>query len=206
MPTIRINQQVASGQTPQALGLNLAWSKPEQAAVADIISRYPAAQSRSAVIPLLWLAQRKCGGWLPVDAMRLVADTLSLPYMRVYEVATFYTMFNLTPVGKFHVQICTNCSCLVRGSDAVLAAAQEFTGIAENNGTSADGLFTITEVECLGACVAAPMMQVGTHYYTNLDAAKLVQVLTDLKTKGYSSLVDTAPAGVDPISRAGCGG
>jgi NADH-quinone oxidoreductase subunit E len=205
MPTIRINTQHNTGQTPKALGLNLKWSKADEAVIADMLSRYPAAQSRSALIPLLHYAQRTFGGWLSVDAMQLVADTLKLPYIRVYEVASFYTMFNLAPVGKYHIQICTNCACLIGGSDAVLAAAKEFAGVEENNGTSTDGLFTITEVECLGACVAAPMMQVGTHYYTHLDAKKVVQVMKDLKTKGTSDLVDTPGAPIDPISHASYG-
>ncbi len=205
MPTIRINTQQSSGQTPKALGLNLSWNKTDETAIADMKSRYPADRSRSALIPLLHYAQRRFGGWLSVDAMQLVADTLNLPYIRVYEVASFYTMFNLAPVGKYHIQICTNCSCLVSGSDAVLAAAKEFAHVTENGGTSADGLFTITEVECLGACVAAPMMQVGTHYYAHLDAAKTVQVMRDLKVKGFSDLVDTPEAPVDPISHAAYG-
>jgi NADH-quinone oxidoreductase E subunit len=200
MPTIRIDQ-VTPGQTPQPLGLNLSWSKTEQEAVTRTLAKYPEDRSRSATIPLLHLAQRKCGGWLPVDAMQLVADTLSLPYIRVYEVATFYTMFNLKPVGKYHVQVCTNCACLIRGSDAIVDAVKELAHLEASGETSADGLFTLTEVECLGACVQAPMMQIGTHYYTNLTAAKTIEILNHLAKGGdpakHSSTAPTDAA--DPI-------
>jgi|GEM_PF-12805 len=218
MPTIRqpkpagntvkvtINSQQSTGITPHTLGLNLKWSAKAQKHINDVLAQYPADRSRSALIPLLHLAQREFGGWLSVDAMQLVADTLNLPYIRVYEVATFYTMFNLAPVGTYHVQVCTNCSCMVRGSDAVVAAVKEFTGIAASGATSADGTFTFTEVECLGACVAAPMMQIAAaqsgamHYYTNLDAARTRQILKHLKDGGdMADFADTPPAAVDPI-------
>lgn len=201
MPTIRINESITPGQTPQSLGLNLSWSKTEQEAVTRTLAKYPAERSRSATIPLLHLAQRKCGGWLPVDAMQLVADTLGLPYIRVYEVATFYTMFNLKPVGKYHVQVCTNCACLIRGSDGVVAAVKELTGIEASGQTSENGDFTLTEVECLGACVQAPMMQIGTHYYTNLTPEKTREILQHLAKGGspakFSSTEPTTEA--DPI-------
>ncbi len=210
MPTIRIDTATlppeAMGQTPTPLGLNLAWTKEAKESIERILARYPKDRSRSAVIPLLHLAQREFGGWLSVDAMQLVADTLGLAYIRVYEVASFYTMFNLKPVGKHHVQVCTNCACLVRGSDAIVKAVKEVTGITENGATSADGQFTFTEVECLGACVDAPMMQIGTHYYTNLDSTKTKQILADLKKKGKSDLVDVPPAPIDPIDGGGYGG
>jgi len=205
VPTIRISpnaqQQAEPGQTPHALGLGLVWSRQAQKHIAEVLSHYPAAQSRSALIPLLHLAQREFGGWLSVDAMQLVADTLNLPYIRVYEVATFYTMFNLKPVGRFHLQVCTNCACLIRGSDEVVKAVREFTNIHASGGTSGDNLFTFTEVECLGACVAAPMMQVGTHYFTNLTAAKTKQILEHLARGGNPALyADTPPAPhADPL-------
>ncbi len=208
MPTIRTVQidpnathAAEVGQTPHALGLNLSWNKAEQEAVTRTLAKYPADRQRSAVIPLLHMAQRKCGGWLPVDAMQLVADTLSLPYIRVYEVATFYTMFNLKPVGKHHVQVCTNCACLIRGSDAIVSAVKDVSGIEHNGETSEDGTFTLTEVECLGACVAAPMMQIGTHYYTHLTADKTKEILQHLAKGGDpAKYADTAPTTeADPI-------
>lgn len=204
MPTIRINSQESTGQTPKALGLKLSWNPAAQKAIADIRSRYPAERSRSALIPLLWLAQREFGGWLSVDAMQLVAETLELPYIRVYEVASFYTMFNLQPVGKHHLQVCTNCACMVRGSDAIVKTITEELHIT-NGETTPDGLFTLTEVECLGACVAAPMMQVGTHYFTNLDVKKTQRLLQALKKndpKTLAEFTDTPPAEVDPITHA----
>lgn len=204
MPTIRIDpntSHAAPGQTPHALGLNLSWSKTEQEAVTRTLAKYPEDRQRSATIPLLHLAQRKCNGWLPVDAMQLVADTLSLPYIRVYEVASFYTMFNLTPVGKHHVQVCTNCACLIRGSDAIVSEVKALTGLTASGETSSDGQFTLTEVECLGACVQAPMMQIGTHYYTHLTAEKTREILTHLQNGGdpakHSSTEPTREA--DPI-------
>lgn len=204
MPTIRINaQEHDPGQTPKALGLGLAWTDAAKAKIATILSRYPADRSRSATIPLLHLAQREFGGWLPVDAMMLVAETLSLPYIRVYEVASFYTMFNLHPVGTHHVQVCTNCACLIRGSDAIVEEVKKFTGLEASGQTTANGEFTFTEVECLGACAAAPMMQIGTHYFTNLDAKKTREILKSLKEKGEAAkFADTPPASVDPITSA----
>ncbi|MBI1308896.1 MAG: NADH-quinone oxidoreductase subunit NuoE [Proteobacteria bacterium] len=206
MPTIRINAQQSTGQTPHSLGLNLSWSKSAQSAITSLLARYPAERSRSALIPLLHLAQREFGGWLSVDAMQLVADTLGLPYIRVYEVASFYTMFNLQPLGKHHIQVCTNCACLIRGSDEIVKEVKATTGLTSSGQTTADGEFTFTEVECLGACVAAPMMQVthstgGIHYFTNLDAKKTREILKSLREKGEADkFADTPPAEVDPIS------
>lgn len=204
MPTINPNAPQSSGQTPKSLGLNLQWSDNALKGIASIRSRYPEERARSALIPVLHLAQQEFGGWLSVDAMQLVADTLSLPYIRVYEVASFYTMFNLKPVGTYHVQVCTNCSCLIRGSDKIVDAVKAHTGVSASGQTTPDGTFTFTEVECLGACVSAPMMQVtstkGSHYFTNLTPEKTAQILSDLQTKGYSSLVDTPNAPIDPIS------
>jgi NADH-quinone oxidoreductase E subunit len=207
MPTIRINSQQSTGQTPKALGLKLAWSKADETTIAQLLTRYPAERSRSALIPLLHLAQRRFGGWLSVDAMQLVAETLDLPYIRVYEVASFYTMFNLKPVGQHHLQVCGNCSCLIRGSDGILQVIEEELHLKPGQ-TSADGKFTVTEVECLGACVAAPMLQLSEadgamHYVTNLDAAKtraLIRALQKDDEAALAKLVDTPPAAPDPIT------
>ena len=179
----------------------LTFSKAAKAKVERICSRYPKDRRQSATIPVLWLAQQEFGGWLSVEAMELVATTLGMPYIRVYEVATFYTMFNLKPVGKHHVQVCTNCACLIRGSDGVKSAVQTFTGITENKGTSEDGNFTFEEVECLGACVDAPMMQVtnaeGSHYFTNLTAKSTNEILKSLK-EGKPVTPDTPPSDLEP--------
>jgi NADH-quinone oxidoreductase E subunit len=153
----------------------------ETAAAADkVIAKYPAGRQASAVIPLLDLAQRQAGGWLPRAAMDHVAKVLGMAPMRVYEVATFYTMFNLQPVGRYHVQVCTTTPCWLRDSDAVVETCKRKLGV-ELGGTSADQLFTLTEVECLGACVNAPMMQINDEYYEDLDARSTEAILDALK-------------------------
>ncbi len=133
-------------------------------AVKATIDKYPEGWQESAVMPLLDLAQRQHDGWLPRAAMDTVAEMLGMPPIRVYEVASFYTMYNLKPVGKNHVQVCTNLPCWLRGSDAVVGACKKSLGV-DMGGTTGDGMFTLTEVECLGACVNAPMMQIGDDYY-----------------------------------------
>ena len=132
------------------------------------IAKYPAGRQQSAVLPLLDLAQRQSGGWLPLAAMHHVAGLLEMPRIRVYEVATFYTMLNLRPVGRYFLQACTTTPCWLRGSDAVVAACEKKLGIGMG-GTTADGLFTLVEVECLGACVNAPILQVNDDFYEDLD-------------------------------------
>ena len=143
------------------------------------IAKYPKGREASAVMPLLDLAQRENDGWLPRVAMDYVADFLKMPKIAVYEVATFYTMFNLEPVGRFHVQICTNLPCLLRGSDKIVDAAKKHLDISFGE-TTADGIFTLTEVECLGACVNAPMMQINDDYYEDLDSNSTLNIFTEL--------------------------
>ncbi|MBV9860123.1 MAG: NADH-quinone oxidoreductase subunit NuoE [Alphaproteobacteria bacterium] len=140
------------------------------------IAKYPAGLQQSAVLPLLHLAQAQSGGWLPRAAMDRVADLLDMPHIHVYEVATFYTMFNLRPVGRYLLQACTTTPCWLRGSDNVVAACERKLGIAVG-GTSADGLFTLVEVECLGACVNAPVLQVNDDFYEDLDGASTEALL-----------------------------
>ena len=153
----------------------------EQAKV--IIARYPAGRQQSAVMPLLALAQRQCGGWLPKAAMDYVADMLGMVPVRVYEVASFYTMYNLEPVGKHLVQVCTTTPCWLRGSDAIVDACEKKLGV-KCGGTTPDGQFTLMEVECLGACVNAPMMQVdnpaGSHFFEDLTPENTAAVLDAL--------------------------
>ena len=132
------------------------------------IAKYPPGRQASAVLPLLDLAQRQQGGWLPRAAMDYVAEMLGMAQIRVYEVATFYTMFNLRPVGRYLLQACTTTPCWLRGSDDVVAACERKLGIAMGD-TTPDGLFTLVEVECLGACVNAPILQVNDDYYEDLD-------------------------------------
>jgi NADH-quinone oxidoreductase E subunit len=144
------------------------------------IAKYPPGRQASAVLPLLDLAQRQAGGWLPLAAMHHVADVLEMPRIRVYEVATFYTMLNLRPVGRYLLQACTTTPCWLRGSDAVVAACEKKLGIGMG-GTSEDGLFTLVEVECLGACVNAPILQVNDDFYEDLDAASTEALLDALR-------------------------
>lgn len=148
-----------------------------------VIARYPKGRQASAVMPLLMLAQKECGNWLPKAAMDYVAEMLDMPPMKVYEVATFYSMYNLKPMGKYHVQLCTTTPCWLRGSDAIVKACEQHLGIGLGE-TTADGMFTLTEVECLGACVNAPMCQIKSAtqdgFYEDLTPESVVGVLKDL--------------------------
>ena len=143
------------------------------------IAKYPAGRQASAVLPLLDLAQRQHDNWLPKAAMDKVAAMLGMAPIRVYEVATFYTMFNLRPVGKNFFQICTTTPCWLRGSDAVVAACEKKLGIGVGEST-ADGKFTLVEVECLGACVNAPILQVNDDFYEDLDGSATETLLDAL--------------------------
>ena len=144
------------------------------------IAKYPPGRQASAVLPLLDLAQRQSDGWLPRAAMDYVAGLLGMAPIRVYEVATFYTMFNLRPVGKYLLQACTTTPCWLRGSDDVVAACERKLGIAMG-GTTEDGLFTLVEVECLGACVNAPILQVNDDFYEDLDGPATEALLDQLR-------------------------
>ncbi len=143
-----------------------------------LIAKYPAGRQASAVLPLLALAQRQLG-WLPRKAMDYVASMLDMAPIRVYEVATFYTMYRLQPGGKHVLEVCTTTPCWLRGSDAVVSACKSRLGI-DFGETTADGKFTLLEVECLGACVNAPMLQIGDHYYEDLDATNVVALIDAL--------------------------
>jgi NADH-quinone oxidoreductase E subunit len=144
------------------------------------IAKYPPGRQASAVLPLLDLAQRQSGCWLPRAAMDYVGGMLDMAPIRVYEVATFYTMFNLRPVGRYLLQACTTTPCLLRGSDAIVEACEKKLGIAMG-GTSADGMFTLVEVECLGACVNAPILQVNDDFYEDLDGPATEALLEALR-------------------------
>ncbi|XP_033625839.1 NADH dehydrogenase [ubiquinone] flavoprotein 2, mitochondrial-like [Asterias rubens] len=146
--------------------------------VNDIIANYPDGHKSAAVIPVLDLAQRQ-HGWVPLTLMNKVGDILDMPHMRVYEVATFYTMFNRNPVGKYHIQICTTTPCMLRDSDSILNAITSKLGIKVGE-TTQDKMFTLNEVECLGACVNAPMVQVNDHYYEDLEVNDMNEILDDL--------------------------
>jgi NADH-quinone oxidoreductase E subunit len=153
---------------------------PENKALAEkFIAKYPPGRQASAVLPLLDLAQRQSGGWLPRAAMDHVAAALDMAPIRVYEVATFYSMFNLQPVGRHLIQICRTTPCWLRGSDKLTETCQAKLGIGLKE-TTADGKFTLTEVECLGACANAPVVQINDDYYEDLDAAKMEALLAAL--------------------------
>jgi len=147
-----------------------------------IIAKYPAGRQASAVIPLLDIAQRQNGNWLPQAAMDYVAEMLDMPPIRVYEVASFYTMFNLKPVGENFIQICTTTPCWLRGSSDIVGACRKKLGIGIGE-TTPDGKFSLTEVECLGACVNAPMVQINDDYYEDLTP-ELVEKLIDTLASG----------------------
>lgn len=147
----------------------------------EIIAKYPQAREKSAVMGLLDLAQRQNNGWLTREAMDYIASVINIAPIRVYEVATFYSMYNLKPVGKFLVQICTTTPCQLRGAEQIMAACKKHLGV-ELNQTTIDELFTIKEVECLGACVNAPMVQINDDYYEDLSQDKIVEILELLKS------------------------
>lgn len=161
-----------------------AWNDDSAAKAKAIIARYPPGRQQSATLPFLDLAQRQVGaetntqGWLPVPVIEFVARELGLPYIRVFEVATFYTMYNLAPVGRYHVQVCGTTPCMLRGSDDVMTACKNH-GLQKGK-TTPDGLFTLTEVECMGNCANAPMVQINDDNYEDLDYDKTSAILTAL--------------------------
>ena len=163
-----------------------AFSAAAEAEIDMWVAKYPADRQRSALIPALWIAQKDAGGWLPEVTMRTVADKLSMAYIRVYEVATFYTMFNLSPVGEHFVQLCGTTPCWLRGSDDLKAVMERRVG--PQNTISADGKLSWLEVECLGACSNAPMIQIsnadGDHYYEDLTAESFDALLDKLVAGG----------------------
>ena len=161
-----------------------AWTDANRKAAKEIVAQYPEGRQQSASIPLLDLAQRQVGvetgtqGWLPIPVMEFVAAELDMPVIRILEVATFYTMFNLAPVGRFHVQVCGTTPCMLKGSDDVLEACYS-RGLKKGH-TSDDGLFTLSEVECLGACANAPMVQVNDDNYEDLTGESMGAILDAL--------------------------
>lgn len=149
---------------------NLAWAK-------ETITKYPAGKQASAVVPLLWRAQEQHQGWLPEPAVRYIADMLDMAYIRVYEVATFYTMFQLSPVGrKAHVQVCGTTPCMLRGAEQIRDVCKRRIH-PEHHHLSADGDFSWEEVECLGSCANAPMVQIGKDTYEDLTPELFEKVL-----------------------------
>ena len=148
--------------------------------VTEILAKYPAERKKSAIMPLLDLAQRQNNNWVSKDIIFCVANLVEVPEIRVYEVASFYTMYNLKPVGKYLLQFCKTTPCMLRGADQIIADCKAKLGI-DIDQTTIDSLFTIKEVECLGACVNAPVVQINDDYCENLTSEKFLQILTDLQ-------------------------
>ena len=164
----------------------------------DILKRYPEKNKKSAVMPLLYLAQRQNNNWIPLAAIKHIAKYLSMPYISVYEVTTFYSMYNLAPVGKYFIQVCTTTPCLIRGADKIVKICKEKISLNESE-ISNNGNCSWMEVECLGACVSAPMMQVNDDYYEDLDEKNTIEILESLikniplKPGSYRGRKNTAP-------------
>ena len=158
---------------------NFKFSNENLSIAENLIKKYPKQNKKSAIMPLLYLAQKQNQNWIPLSAMKYLAKYLSIPYINVYEVATFYTMYNLAPVGKYFVQVCTTSPCLIRGADKLVKVCKK--RISENEGElSKDGLCSWIEVECLGACINAPMMQINNDYYEDLDEKNTIEIINSL--------------------------
>ena len=155
------------------------FSKENLVKLEIILKKYPKKNKKSAVMPLLYLAQRQNNNWIPLAAMKYIAKLLSMPYISVYEVATFYTMYNLAPVGKYFIQVCTTTPCLIRGADKIVKLCKEKISPNENE-ISKKGNCSWMEVECLGACVNAPMMQINDDYYEDLNEKNVIEILDSL--------------------------
>ena len=164
----------------------------------DIIKNYPVDKQQSAVMSFLYLAQRQNNNWIPLVAMKYIAKLLNMPYIKVYEVATFYSMYNLSPVGKYFVQVCTTTPCMIRGAYKLVEACKEKISKSQNT-LSKDGKCSWVEVECLGACVNAPMMQINEDYYEDLDKEKTSKIFDkmlndeDIEPGSYRGRVNSEP-------------
>jgi len=174
--------QLAGPAEPHAFSFDA----QSNAEIEKIVAKYPPGRQASGVIALLYLVQnqmrRDTGvAWIPRVAMDVVAARLEMPPIRVYEVATFYFMFNTRPIGRYHLQVCTTTPCWLRGSDEVMAACRKVAGVKGGGETSADGMFTVTEVECLGACVNAPILQIDDDFYEDVDYESAVKLLEMLR-------------------------
>ena len=164
----------------------------------NLLKKYPVERKKSAVMPLLYLAQNQNDNWIPLSALKYIGNFLSMPYVNVYEIATFYTMYNLAPVGKYFVQVCTTSPCLLRGANEIVKVCQN--KISKNKETlSENGQCSWTEVECLGACVNGPVVQVNNDYYEDLDSKSMEKILESfidndpLKAGSYKGRTSSAP-------------
>ncbi|MCJ2181144.1 NADH-quinone oxidoreductase subunit NuoE [Novosphingobium sp. 1949] len=185
---------------------NFAWTPENAEKAKDVLSRYPEGRQRSAVMPLLDLAQRQVGaeentqGWLPIPVMEYVAAYLDMPIIRVVEVATFYTMYNIAPIGRFHVQVCGTTPCMLRGSDGIIAACKK-RGMKAGH-ISDDGLWSFTEVECMGNCASAPMVQINDDNYEDLTPERL-DVVLDALARGETPKAGTQEPGRHTVEPSG---
>ena len=170
---------------------NFEWSDDNFNKIKKIINKYPQGEQQSAVLPVLDIAQRQNKGWLSKKAIEKVAETLSMSFIRVMEIATFYSMFNLKPIGKYFIQICRTTPCWLRGSDNLKKISKELIG-CEIGEISKDNLFTVVEVECLGACCNAPMVQINDDYYEDLNENNFKELL--LKLKNGKSIIKGSQA------------
>ena len=184
------------------------FTKENKDAAELILKKYPLNRKKSAVMPFLYLAQRQNENWIPLTAMKYIAKYLEMPYIKVYEVATFYTMYNLAPVGKYFVQVCTTSPCLIRGADKLVKICKEKISKEENT-LSENNLCSWLEVECLGACVNAPMMQINNEYYEDLDEKNTIQIIDSLladkpiKSKSFRNRTSSAPEKDRPVLNGG---
>ena len=174
------------------------FTKENKDAAEKILKKYPKNRKKSAVMPFLYIAQRQNENWIPLTAMKYIAKLLEMPYIKVYEIATFYTMYNLAPVGKYFVQVCTTSPCLIRGADKVVKICKEKISKEENT-LSENKLCSWLEVECLGACVNAPMMQINNDYYEDLNEKNTIEIIDSLladkplKSKSFRNRTSSAP-------------
>jgi len=173
-----------------------------------ILKKYPQDRKKSAVMPFLYLAQRQNENWIPLIAMKYIAKLLEMPYIKVYEVASFYTMYNLAPVGKYFVQVCTTSPCLIRGAEKIVEICKEKISKEENT-LSKNKLCSWLEVECLGACINAPMMQINDDYYEDLDVENTIEIIDSLlinkpiKSKSFRNRTSSAPEKNRPVINGG---
>ena len=176
MPINPLNVRDCKNETP------FSFTQENLEKAQNFIKQYPKGREASAVLSLLDLAQRQMDGWLPRSALEYVAEILEMPIMRLYEVASFYTMFNLNPCGRYLVQVCTTTPCLLRGGEEILKTCQKYLKIMPLD-TTEDGLFTLKEVECLGACINAPVIQINDDYFEDLTPEKMEEILKKLNGK-----------------------
>ena len=177
---------------------NFEFSSDYKKVAEEILKKYPDENKKSAVMPFLYLAQKQNSNWIPLAAIKYISKYLSMPYINVYEVATFYSMFNLSPVGKYFLQVCTTTPCLIRGADKIVKVCKQKISEKENHITK-NGECSWAEVECLGACVNAPMMQINDDYYEDLDEKSTVKIIDSilnnkiLKPGSYRGRKNTSP-------------